>query len=139
MIGVYKDVVNRTISVEVRFNIKTIAYWIHNMGKNTDLSMMFVTFVVHAVGSKYAEDPEDVIYQIGQAKGMLFTLKVLGFDIEDMKQFCIDQIGRSSEHVDEDDNIKKEDIVSLIECIYKDTVDHIDHIVGGILLDDAQR
>lgn len=140
MIGVYKDVVSRTISVEVRFNIKTITHWTHNMGKNTDLSMMFMNFVIHAVASKHSEDPEDVIYQVGQAKGMLFTLKVLGFDIDDLKNNCISSVEMASHTVDTSDGVMpKKDILELIEDIYKDTVDHIDQIVGGMLLDDAQR
>ncbi len=110
------------------------------MEKITDLSMMFMNFVIHAVASKHSEDPEDVIYQVGQAKGMLFTLKVLGFDIEDLRKNCISSVEIASHTVDTSDGVMpKKDILELIEAIYKDTVDHIDQIVGGILLDDAQR
>ena len=110
------------------------------MGKNTDLSMMFMNFVIHAAASKHSEDTEDVIYQVGQAKGMLFTLKVLGFDIDDLKNHCISSVEIVSNTVDTSDGVMpKKDILELIEAIYKDTVDHIDQIVGGMLLDDAQR
>ena len=110
------------------------------MEKINDLCMMFMSFVIHAAASKHSGDPEDVIYQVGQAKGMLFTLKVLGFDIEDLRKNCIYSVEIASHTVDTSDGIMpKEDILDLIEAIYKDTVDHIDQIVGGMLLDDAQR
>lgn len=110
------------------------------MEKITDLSMMFMNFVIHAVASKHSEDPEDVIYQVGQAKGMLFTLKVLGFNIEDLRKNCISSVEIASHTVDTSDGVMpRKDILELVEAIYKDTVDHIDQIVGGMLLDDAQR
>lgn len=110
------------------------------MRKHTDLAMMFMTFVINAVASKHSEEQEDAIYQMGQAKGMLFTLKVLGFDIDDLKNDCISCVEMASHTIDISDGVMpKKDILELIEDIYKDTVNHIDQIVGGMLLNDAQR
>lgn len=99
------------------------------MKDNIDLGLITLTFITNAITSRDREDQHDCIFQLGQAKGMWFTLKMLGFDIEQIKE---DVIKRASK-------LQVKDIIDMFEYLHKDVVNHVDQIIGGMLLNDAQR
>ncbi len=110
------------------------------MNKHLELGFMTLTFIVNAIVSKDKGDEEDCIFQIGQAKGMWFTLKVMGFDIEEMKDDLIERVSKEETMPkSEEVRLQAERSIELFEDVHKDVVNHIDQIMGGMLLDDAQR
>jgi hypothetical protein len=110
------------------------------MSKNTDLGFMTMGFITNAVLSKEKGNIQDCIFQIGQAKGMWFTLKMLGFDIEETKKNIINQASKEEfMPVPDGINVKTEDAIELFEAMHQDVMDHMDQIMGGMLLYDAQR
>ena len=110
------------------------------MNKNMDLGFMTMGFVINAVVSRSEDNTEDCIFQLGQAKGMWFALKVLGFDIEQMKDFVIEQASKEEfMPVANDAKIAVGEIIRVFESVHKDTIEHIDQIVGGMLLNEAQQ
>ncbi len=110
------------------------------MNKDVELGFMTLSFIVNAAVSKGREDQEDCIFQLGQAKGMWFALKMLGFNIEEMKDAVLEQ-ARKEEFMPESKEAKAQvkQVIEMFQSVHQDVVNHVDQIIGGMLLDDAQR